>query len=165
MANVPDISVTAVGTVRRKWKVDTMCLAIFNFRLAGIHCPLVISPRSDNLNVRSQCFNAKLKTNLVIALASSAVANSSGTFFSCNFHKFLCDKGSCHRGSQKIFIFIDGICLHAGNDVLVTEFVNYILNVELLCATRFCALLKSVKLLLLSTVNAYTDNLIVKILL
>ena len=66
---------------------------------------------------------------------------------------------------KKVFIFIDGICLHTGNDIFIAKFVDDILDVKLLCTAGFCALFKSVKFLLLSAVNTDTDDLIVKVFL
>ena len=49
MADVPDITVTAVGGVSGERKVDAVCLAVLDLRFTGIHVPLVVSPWSDDL--------------------------------------------------------------------------------------------------------------------
>ena len=57
------------------------------------------------------------------------------------------------------------MCLYAGYDVLVTELVDYVFNVELGSTTEFCALLQAVQFLCLTAVDADADNFIVEVLL
>ena len=53
-----------------------MLLAVFNLVLAGLHGPYIgHAPGSDDLDIRGQSLDTQLKTNLVIALAGSAVAD------------------------------------------------------------------------------------------
>jgi hypothetical protein len=75
MADVPDIAVTAVGGICGKRQMDAVCLTVFDLGFSGIHCPLIISPCRYNLQVRRQRLDPKLKTNLVVSLAGSAVAD------------------------------------------------------------------------------------------
>ena len=142
-----------------------MCLAVFNLGFTGIHCPLVISPGCNNLDIRSEGFNTQLKTNLVVTLSGSAVADSGSTFFSCNFNQLLCNQRSCHGSTEQILVLIDSVCLNTGNDVVVTELVNDIFNVELGSTAGLCSFFQTVQLFCLSTVYTDTDNFIIKVLL
>ena len=86
MADVPDVTVTAVRRICRERKVDAMSLAVFNLRFTGIHFPLVISPGSDDLDIRSQSFDTQLETDLVITLTCSTMTDCHSAFFSGNLY-------------------------------------------------------------------------------
>jgi ribosome biogenesis GTPase A len=60
------------------------------------------------------------------------VADSGSVFFTCDLYKFLCNKRSCHRSSKEIFVLIYGACLYTGNNVIITELIGNILDIELL---------------------------------
>ena len=57
------------------------------------------------------------------------------------------------------------MCLNAGSYILIAELIDDVQNVKLVCAAVLRALLKSLKLLLLSDVDAAADNIIIVILL
>ena len=63
-----------------------MSLAVFDLGFAGIHLPLVITPRSDNLDVRGKSLDTEFKTDLVISLTGSTVTDGNGSLFAGNFH-------------------------------------------------------------------------------
>ena len=86
MADVPEVTVTAVAVVSGKRQVNSVCLAVCNLCFTGIHFPFITSPGSDDLDIRSKCLDAKLKTDLVISFSGSTVADGNSTFFSCNFN-------------------------------------------------------------------------------
>ena len=76
MADVPQVTVTAVAAVCGEGKVNAVLLAVFNLILAGLHGPYIgHTPGSDDFDIRGQGLDAQFKTNLVIALAGSAVAD------------------------------------------------------------------------------------------
>ena len=129
MADVPDVSVTAVAGVRGERKVDAVCLAVSDFTFTGIKLPLIASPCCDDFDVGSEGFDAKLKTNLVVTLTGCTVADCNRVFFSCNFNQLFCNHRSCHRGTEQVFVFINSMRLYTGNYVFVTEFIDYVFNV------------------------------------
>ena len=49
MADVPQVTVTAVAAVCGEGKVNAVRLAVFDFGFTGIHGPLLISPGCDDL--------------------------------------------------------------------------------------------------------------------
>ena len=54
VADVPDITVTAVGRIGGERKMNTMSLTVLDLGFTGIHVPLVASPGSNDLNIGSQ---------------------------------------------------------------------------------------------------------------
>ena len=130
MADVPQVSVTAVAVAVVKRKVDTMFLAVLNLVITGLHGPYIShSPRSDDLQVRSQSFDCQLKTDLVITFTGSTVADCNSIFFTCNLYQTFCNCRTGHRSSQKIFIFVYGMCLNARYDVIVGKIIYDIFNI------------------------------------
>ena len=99
MADMPKITVTAVRGICRERKVDSVSLAVFDFRFTGIHGPLVISPSSDNLDIGSKSLDTKLETNLVVTLTGSTVADCGSAFFSCDFYILFLAVGACFIAS------------------------------------------------------------------
>ena len=69
-----------------------MIAAILDLRLSGIHCPVWISPSSDNTKIRGECLNTKLKTNLIITLAWCTVADCDNVLLAGNLNKLLSDE-------------------------------------------------------------------------
>ena len=55
-----------------------------------------------------------------------------GALFAGNLNQLLCDQRSCKRSTKQILILVSCICLYTWKDVLITEFINDIQNVELL---------------------------------
>ena len=96
VADVPDVTVTAVGRIGGERKVNAMSLAILDLGFTGVHVPLVASPGSDDLDIGSQSFDAQLETDLVVTLTGSTMADSYSAFFSGNLYQLLGDQGSCH---------------------------------------------------------------------
>ena len=54
VADVPDVTVTAVGRIGGERKMNTMSLTVLDLGFTGIHVPLVASPGSNDLNIGSQ---------------------------------------------------------------------------------------------------------------
>ena len=106
-----------------------MCLAVLDLGFTGIHSPLFISPCSDDLKIRCQSLDTKLKTDLIITLSGSAVADCSSALLTCNFHQLLGDQRSCHGSSKEIFVLIYGMSLYTGNDIFITKFIDNIEDV------------------------------------
>ena len=136
-----------------------MLLTVSYLILTGLKCPLFVTPGSDYLKIR------KLKTHLIISLSRSSVANGSCALFACYFYEALSYYGTSHACAEKIFILVHGMSLYAGKDIIITELIRKILYIKLFGAGKLCALLKPVKLLLLTDVCTNADNIVVVILL
>ncbi len=165
MADMPQVAIAAVAGICRKRKIDAVCLTVFDLGLTGIHSPFVAPPGSDDLQVRSQRLDTKLKTDLIVSFSCSAVADRRSALFAGDLYETFCNDRTCHRSSQKIFIFIYSMSLYTGNNILVTELVGYIFYVELGSSTEFSAFFQSVQFLFLSTIHTDTNDFIIKILL
>ena len=55
--------------------------------------------------------------------------------------------------------------LYTGNNIIITEFIDNVFNIQLGSAASLCSLFQTVQLLCLSAVDTDTDNFVVKILL
>ena len=157
MAQVPQVSVTAVGVVMACFKGDTMVSQILYFILTGLHLPCIQSPGSDNLHFGCQRLDGQLKTHLIVALACCAVADCSCAFLFRNFNQSFCNDGACHGCTNQIFAFINSVCLYAGVNRICDEFFCQIFDIQLACAGFQCLFLQTVCFLALPNITAYAD--------
>ena len=73
--------------------MDAVRLAVCDLILTGLHFPDIgHTPGSDDLQIRSQSLDAQLKTDLVVALTGSAVADSGSALFAGDLNQLLCDQ-------------------------------------------------------------------------
>ena len=86
MGDVPEVTVTAVRLVDREGQVNAMCFGIVDLILTRLHVPLIIPPGSNDLDIRSQSLDAQLKTNLVVTLTGSAVADGNRILLAGNLN-------------------------------------------------------------------------------
>ena len=94
---MPDVAVTAVAVAVVKWKINTMLLAVFDLILTGLHGPYVShTPWSDDLDVWGKSFNRQLKTDLVISLTGSTVADGNSAFFTCDVNQSFGNSRTSH---------------------------------------------------------------------
>ena len=132
VTDVPEVTVTAVAVLSGEGKIDTMCLAVVDLILAGFHGPDIgHTPWCDDADIRGQRLDAKLETDLVVAFAGSAVADSRSAFFSGNLHQSLCHARTGHGCTQQVLVFINCICLYARYNIIITEIINNIFNIKL----------------------------------
>ncbi len=96
MADVPQVTVTAVAGICGERQVNTMGLAICDLGFTGIHGPLVITPCSDDLQIRCQSLDTQLETDLVVTFTGSTVADGCSAFFSGNLNQLLGDNRTGH---------------------------------------------------------------------
>ena len=164
VADVPEVPVTAVAAVSGEGQVDAVLLTVFDLGLTGIQCPLVVPPGGDDLEIGGQGLDAQLETDLVIALAGGAVADGGGVFLTGDLDQLLGDQRTCHRGAQQVFVLIDGVCLYAGNDIFIREFLSDIQDVQLGSAAVFCSFFQAVQLFFLAAVDADTDDFVAEVL-
>ena len=130
VADVPQVAVAAVAVLRIKGKINAVLLAVLDLILAGLHGPDIChTPRSDNLQIRSESFDTQFKTDLVISLSCGAVADRCGAFLAGDLYQPLRDDRTGHGCSEKVFVLVYSARLHAGHDVFVTEFVDDIFNI------------------------------------
>ena len=165
MADVPDVAVTAVGGIRGEGQVDAVRLAVVDLGLAGVERPLLVTPCSDDLQVRSERLDAELEADLVIALAGRAVADRGRAFLARDLNELLRDQRTRHGSAEQIFVFIDSVRLDAGRDVFIAEFIRHIEDVKLVRTAVLRALLEVIELFFLADVDADADDVVVEVLL
>ncbi len=139
--------------------------AVVDLILAGLHRPFIISPGSDDSEVRGKRFDAELEADLVVAFSGGAVADRGGAFFSCDVNQLLCDQRPGHRGAEQVFILVDSACKNARHDVIVAEFVDDVHNMEAGSAAGDGALTETVEFFFLAAVDAAADDVVVVIFL
>ena len=141
MADMPDISVTAVRLICSERKINAVCLTILNLCLTGIHTPSVITPWSDYLDIRSECLDTKLETNLIVTLTGCTVADCNSIFLAGDLYQLCSDRRSCHSSSHEIFMFVNSTSLYTRHDVVLAKIINNIFNIKLGCSGKLCTLL------------------------
>ena len=130
MADVPQVTVTAVAVLCVKWKINSMSFTIIDLVFTGLHCPYIChTPWSDDLDVRSKSFDTKLETDLVISFSCCTMADSNSAFFTCNLNQFFSDCRTGHGSSEKVFVLVCRICLYARSDIIVAEFINNVFDI------------------------------------
>ena len=130
MADVPEVTVTAVAVAVIEGKMDAVSLAVCDLVVTGFHFPDIgHTPGSDDLQIRSQSFDTQLKTDLVVSFTGSAVADSGSALFAGNLYQFLCDSRAGHGSTEEIFVLVYSAGLHAGHDVVIAEVVDDVLDI------------------------------------
>ena len=130
MADVPEVSVTAVAVACIERKSDAVSFTELDLIFTGLHGPQIChTPWSDDLDVRSKSFDTKLETDLVISFTCSTVADCNSAFFTCDLNQFLGDNRTCHGSSEKIGMLIYSTSLYAWHDEIIAELVNDIFNI------------------------------------
>ena len=126
MADVPEVSVTAVAVTCIKWKSDAMSLTELDLIFTGLHGPQIChTPWSNDLDVRSESLDAKLETNLIISFTGSTMADSNGTLFTCDLNQLLGNDGS----SEKIGMLVYSTSLYTRHDEVIAELIDDILDI------------------------------------
>ena len=101
-----------------------MILGILNQVFSGLHIP--DSPRCDYLYGRIESFDGGFKTNLVVALACTAMADIEGAFFFSDIYEGFGHERSCHGCSEQVGVFIDCAGFENRPDIVFDEFLLYI---------------------------------------
>ena len=158
MAQMPQVSVTAVGVVMAYFEGDTMVSQVLDFVFTGLHFPCVQSPGSDDFHFGCQCFDCQFETNLVITFACCTVADCCCAFCFSDFNHSLCDDGTSHGCTQQIFAFIYSVCFYAGVNSVCDEFFYQIFDVQFGSACFQCFFFQTVCFFTLTNVTAYADH-------
>ena len=101
-----------------------MFFSVLHFIFSGLHVP--DSPGSDDLHMRSECFDGQFETNLVIALAGSAVADSVSAVFLGHVDEAFADERTSEGGAQEVLAFIDAVSFQYVVSVFFDEFFSYV---------------------------------------
>ena len=132
MGDVPEVAVAAVAVGGVKGKIDALGDTVVDLVLAGLEGPEIgHTPRSDDLQVRSQSLDAELEADLVVSFSGCAVADCAGFFLPGDLHQLFRDQRTRHACAQEVFVFIDSTCLDAGHDVFLGKFIVHVKDVKL----------------------------------
>ena len=85
-----------------------MLLSVLDSLLTGTDLPL--TPRGDDLQLRSQSLDGKLETDLIVAFARSAVSDSIAAFLLSDLNEFLSDDRTSEGRAEEVFALIDSAC-------------------------------------------------------
>ena len=107
VAQMPQVLVLGVVGLTVDTQGNVVCLGVIDLFVTALDVPL--TPRGDDGHFGGQRFQGQLKTNLVVALAGAAVANSVCALFFCYIGKTLCDTGTSVRCAEKILFMPDAL--------------------------------------------------------
>jgi hypothetical protein len=85
-------------------------------------------PGGDNLKAGVACLPGKLESDLVVALASAAVAENLAVVLVGNPDLSAGNDGAGQTGSEKVSVLVDGIALDGGEDELIDKLLLEVLN-------------------------------------
>ena len=159
MAQMPNVPVHAVrigiffGLI-----VDghVMSFSVFQFVFTGFEVPH--PPRSDESHFRSQGFDRQFKTDLVVALARSAMSDGIGAFFFSDFDEFLRNKGPSEGRTQEVFTFINSTGFDCRPNVLFHEFLFDVHDINFGSARSIGFLFNGFKVVRLANIGASSDD-------
>ncbi len=152
---VPDVLILGVVSLTAYLEWDVVSLSVVDLLVTGLDIPF--SPRSDDSHIRSESLYSKLETNLVIALTSTAVADSVSAFFESYLSDALSNDRTSERSTEHISVLVDSTSLNSRINVVLNEFFLQVSDDELGSASLNSLLLKAVKLSTLSNVTGNSD--------
>ena len=133
-----------------------MSLCIVDLFVTALDVP--DPPRSDDLHLGSECLDSKLETNLIVALARAAVADSVSAFLYSDLCNSLCNDRTCKGSTEHILALVNSTCLNGRIYIISDEFFCKIFDVKLGSTCLDSLLFKSVKLGSLTNVARNSDN-------
>ena len=156
MAQMPEVLILGVVGLAADLQRNVVSLGVVDLLVPGLYIPL--TPRSNDLHVGSKTLDGKLKANLIVALAGSAVHDGIRALGDGDLSQLLADNRTCKRRTEQIGLILC-IHLHRGDDYLIDHLVNEIGNDKLACAGLYCLFLKSLELVGLTDVAGDGDDL------
>ena len=155
MGQMPNVSVHGIGLVIRS-NGDIMLLGIFDFGRTGIEVPF--TPRSNQRDVRSQSLNGQLETNLVIALAGSAVSNSIRAFLLSDFHQLLGNNRTGKGRTEQVLVFVNSTGFERRPYIFLEEFFLEVSDIYLGCTGFQRLVMNGIQFIALTYISAAGDN-------
>ena len=128
MAQMPQVLVLGVVGLTVDLQGHVVSLGVIDLLITAHDVPL--TPRGDDGHLGSQGLEGQLKTDLVVAFAGAAMADSVGMLFLGDVSQSSGDAGTCVGGAQQV-IFILGVCFQAGPDVVLHVIFLQVQDVQL----------------------------------
>ena len=165
--NVQQIAVHGVGLLHRGLDRDVVGLGILNHLLAAgeLSAEFGITPRSNHLDLGSECGSREFEAYLIVALAGGPVSNGVGALLFGHFDHALGDAGPGDGGAQQVAALVDSVGLEHGKDEVAGELFLLVVNVALGGTGRESLLLEAVEFVTLSAVRTVGDDLGIVLLL
>ena len=117
------------------------------------------------MNVWHECIGAKLKSDLVVALACGAMGDGIGFFQTRNVDQMLGDKRPCNRGSKKVLALIDRVGPKHWEDEVADKLFAQVFNMDFLNAEFLGFFPSRFKLLALADISRKGNDLTVVLIL
>ena len=166
MRDMHEVPVTAVGIILREGEWDALRLDVVVLILTRLEGPDIRhTPWSDDIEVRCQCLDGELETNLIIALTGRTMADGLRALLPCDLDELLRDRRTCHRRTEQVLVLIGRIGLETRKHIVVAEVIRDILDVQLRRTGDLRTLRQSIQLVALSYIDAAADDLITEGLL
>ena len=162
MAQVPQVLILGVVGFLVDLQRDVVRLCVLDLLFTAVQLPE--TPRSDDVHLRCKCVDGQLETNLIVALAGAAVADSIRALLEGNINDALCNDRAGERGTQQVLL-VGGAGLHGRDDVVINEILGQILDVQLGSAGLESLLLQTVQLGALTDIAGNRDDLAAVMLL
>ena len=159
--DVPDILVARVRLVLFHRNFKTAVFKEFNLCVAAVHVPFRVTPCCDYTQVRSESFDCKLKTNLVVALSCSTVTDCNGTFLTSVLNKDFSDKRAGCRSAQKILILVFAVCFECRPDVFFDIFLTSVYNIAGTSTSLNSTTFDKFPVIALTNIDTNSDNVII----
>ena len=111
MAEVPEVLILGVVRLAVDLQGDVMRLGVVDLLVTALDAPL--TPRGDDGHIGGQRFQGQLKTDLIVALAGAAMADSIGVLFLGDLCQRGGDAGARVGGAQQVILIL-GVSFRQG---------------------------------------------------
>ena len=162
MAQVPQVLILGVVGLSGDLQGHVVSLGVVDLLLTGLDVPL--TPRGDDLHIGSETLDGQLETDLIVALAGSAVGDGVSALGLGDLRQLLADDGTGKGGAQQIGLIL-GVHLQAGDDDVVHHLVHQIGHDQLAGAGLDGLLLQTLQLVGLTHIAGHGDDLRVVVVL
>ena len=166
MRDMHEVPVTAVGIILGEGERDALRLDVVVLILTGLEGPDIRhTPRSDDIEIRGQCLDGQLETNLIISLTGCTMADRLRALLPCDLDQLLRDRRTRHRGTEQVLVLVGCIGLETRKHIVVAEVVRDILDVQLRRTRDLRTLCQTIQLVTLPYIDTAADHLIAEGLL
>ena len=129
--DMQQVAVHGIGLLQRAADRNIVLTGIFDHFGTGMEIPVGITPCSNDLGCGVQSISVQLETDLVVALAGGTVADGISAFLFADIDQTFCNERTGNGGTQQVVAFVDGICLHHGEDEIAGKFFGQVFHIAL----------------------------------
>src|SRR2546426_7742494 len=132
--STPKILVDSVRVPKIYWNRYCVFLRVLNLFLSG---EVPFSSGCNDLQCRIVGLDRNLESHLVVALSSTSMSYTDGSFFVGEIDKFASDEGSSQGRAYWIFPFVQSVGFDCWEDVVFDELSLHVEGVMANCANVF----------------------------